>query len=121
MAASTMNGKTMPPVRSKSASFFTSQARKAHPVLLDHRTKCVTPLHLARSVDLSRSLMTAAMTSSLSSIRTYIGQQPGSELFATIVVDAESHGQLDEVGFVNCFCASADESTMTVPRGLRRA
>jgi hypothetical protein len=29
----------------------------------------------------------------------YIGQQPGSELFATVVVDAEGHGQLDEVGF----------------------
>jgi hypothetical protein len=29
----------------------------------------------------------------------YIGQQPGSELFATVVVDAEGHRQRDEILF----------------------
>ena len=91
--------------------------------LLDHRTKRVTTLRLARSVDFLLFVDNSRHPVVLiehSDRALYIGQQPGSELFATVVVDAKGYGQLDEVGLVNWSCASAapDESTTIVPRGI---
>src|SRR5262245_32598853 len=84
------------------ASLWPRRLEKPVLVLLDHRTKRVTPLRLARSVDFLMFVDDSPHHVVLiehSDQALYIGQQPGSELFATVVVDAEGYGQLDEVGF----------------------
>jgi hypothetical protein len=84
------------------ASLWPRRLAKPVLVLLDHRTKRVTPLRLARSVDFVLFVDDGRHHVVLienSDHALYIGQQPGSELFATVVVDAEGYGQLDEAGF----------------------
>ena len=71
-------------------------------VLLDHRTKGFTPLRLAGLVDFLVFVDDTGHYVGLiehSDHALYIGQQPGSEIFATVVVDAEGHSQRDEILF----------------------
>src|SRR5262245_29055147 len=84
------------------ASLWPRWLEKPVLVLLDHRTKRVTPLRLARSVDFLLFVDDSrhhVVIIEHSDHALCIGQQFGSELFATVVVDAEGYGQLDEVGF----------------------